>query len=154
MSQSQFSVTPTHIYSAPTGKLVPIVNGTSFILAPPGASLRPTGIVYSTTGQLSGSSPSVTGQLPHPTGSPLYSSSGPRSSLSAPSASGLPPLASSTGSALSNSLFAHSSPASSGTAVSQYPSATLASLAPIRRAVSGEEGCKMAKRFGKRVLVC
>lgn len=143
LSQSQFSVTPTHIYSAPSGKLVPIVNGTSYIIAPSGASLRPTGVLSSGTGQFA-----------LPTGSPLYSSSGLRSSPSTQPASGIPPLISSTGSALSNTFAAHSSPASSGTAVSQHPSATLASLQPIRRAATGEEGCKMAKRFGKRVLVC
>ena len=154
LSQSQFSVTPTHIYSAPSGKLVPIVNGTSYIIAPSGASLRPTGVLSSGTGRLPGVFPSVTGQLPHATGSLLYSSSGLRSSPSTLSASGLPPLVSSTGPALPNSSAAHSGPASSGTAVSQRPSATLASLAPIRRAATGEQGCKMSKRFGKPVLVC
>ena len=154
MSQSQFSVTPTHIYSAPSGTLVPIVNGTSYIIAPSGASVRPTGVLFSGTGLFSGVFPSVTGQFPHPTGSPLYSSSGLRSSPSTLSASGLPPLTSSTDPALPNSSAAYSRAASSGTAVSQHPSATLASLPPIRRAATGEEGCKIAKRFGKRVLVC
>ena len=154
LSQSQFSVTPTHVYSAPSGKLVPIVNGTSYIIAPSGASLGPTGILLSGTGQLTGVFPSATSQFLHPTGSPLYSSSGLRSLPSTRSASGFSPITSSTGPALPNSSAAHSVPASSGTAVSQHPSATLASSPPIRRAVTGEEGCKMAKRFGKRVLVC
>ncbi len=154
LSQSQFSVTPTHIYSAPSGNLVPIVNGTSYIIAPSGASLRPTGVLSSGTGGLPGVSPSLTSQFPHPTGSPLYSSSGLLSSPSTPSASGLSSLTSSTGPALPNSSAEQSGPASSGTAVSQHPSATLASFPPIRRAATGEEGCKMAKRFGKRVLVC
>ena len=144
-------MTPTHIYSAPSGKLVPIVNGTSYIIAPSGATLRPTGILQSGTGGLSGVFPSATGKYPLPTGSLLYPSSGLRSSPSTRSVSSLLPLSSSTGSAPST---AHSGPASSGTAVSQLPSATIANSPPIRRAVTGEEGCKMAKRFGKRVLVC
>lgn len=154
LSQSQFSVTPTHIYSAPSGKLVPIVNGTSYIIAPSGASLRPTGILSSGTGQLQGVFPSVTGSFPLPTGSLLYSSSGLLSSLSTRSVSGLLPPTSSAGPVMPDPSAAHSGPASSGTAVSQLPSATLASSPPIRRAVTGEEGCKMAKRFGRRVLVC
>lgn len=154
LSQSQFSVTPTHIYSAPSGKLVPIVNGTSYIIAPSGASLRSSGIPPSGTGRLPAVFQSATSQFPHPTGSPLYSSSGLGSSPSTRSASGFSSITSSTGPALPNSSAAHSVPASSGTAVSQHPSATLASPPPIRRAATGEEGCKMAKRFGKRVLVC
>ena len=154
LSQSQFSVTPTHIYSVPSGKLVPIVNGTSYIIAPSGASLRPTGILSSGTGRLSGVFPSATGSFPLPTGSLPYSSSGLRLSPSTRSVSGLLPVSSSTVSALPNPSAAHTGPPSSGTAVSQLPSATLASSPPIRRAVTGEEGCKMAKRFGKPVLVC
>ena len=143
LSQSQFSVTPTHVYSAPSGGLVPIVNGTSYIIAPSGASLRPTGILSSGTGS-----------FPLPTGSLIYSSSGLRSSPSTHSVSGLLPFTSSTGSVMPGPSTAQSGPASSGTAVSQLPSATLPSSPPIRRAVTGEEGCKMAKRFGRRVLVC
>ena len=154
LSQSQISVSPTHIYSAPSGKLVPIVNGTSYIIAPSGTPLRPTGILSSGTGRFTGVFPSVTSNFPLPTGSLLYLSSDLRSSPSTRPVSGLPPLSSSTGSVLPNPSAAHTSPASSGTAVSQLPSATVASSPPIRRAVTGEEGCKMAKRFGKSVLVC
>ena len=147
LSQSQFSVTPTHIYSAPSGKLVPIVNGTSYIIAPSGVAPGPTGILSSETGRSSGVFPSATGNFPLPTGSLLFSSSGLRSSPRTRPTSSAGPV-------MSDPSVVHSSPASSGTAVSHLPSATLASSPPIRRGVTGEEGCKMAKRFGKSVLVC
>ncbi|MCJ1458011.1 hypothetical protein MMC28_008380 [Mycoblastus sanguinarius] len=187
----------TIVYSASGATLAPIVTGSSFKIAPSGASIRPspsatnatTPIIKSTgyiigpsgatgasgyssalppptqtpssglsisyslpgTSASNGLSPSGTGLLPgygNSTSSYLPASSGSPSSgfLSKPSTTA--PVVSNSASTLS-SIFPYG-----GTGTPILPSTTLSSSAPISSAGTGTGGCKMVKRFGKRMLVC
>lgn len=176
-TSAQLTASPSVVYSASGVSVAPIVNGSTFILAPSGASV-PASTRIGTAGSIvTGGTvvrPSASGGIPSPSGginppypypsSPSSVVVGPTGTGSNPTlASGTAPLATSTSlyasdtTLLSSTTLASATKASSGvvasgTGVPILLSSSVAEFAPLVKAK--REDCVVERRFGGRVLVC